>query len=395
MDTFETKLAEATSHPNPQILGAITTVIDRSGQSLYHHTSGHQSLSPDSPSISDDSTFVLGSAGKLITHIAALQLVERGILSLDEPVSKHLIELRSLKILTKSESGEFILTPSTKEITLRHLLSYSSGLSDEDHPLVQEWRDSRGEKGKVIHGEWESYHPEFLKSSPEEGTFKTPLLFEPGEGWCYGASIEWTGALISRVVGRPLGRYVEEEIFAKMGMGSSTYFPGERENIAERVLQMVERENGGLVQADGMLYGLVSSVPDLCRLFADLMGKSKVLGKEYVDLFFDGQLEETSKARECLRGDTENYAAPAGIPVGMNEAPVNHSLGALVVEEKLPLSGMPAGTLTWNGMPNFIWAVHREKGLGMVFATQLLPVDDEQTVSLAIEFFRRAWERFS
>lgn len=45
-------------------------------------------------------------------------------------------------------------------------------------------------------------------------------------------------------------------------------------------------------------------------------------------------------------------------------------------------------------MPNFIWAMHREKGLGAVFATQLLPVDDEKTVDLAMEFFRGVWGRF-
>lgn len=93
-------------------------------------------------------------------------------------------------------------------------------------------------------------------------------------------------------------------------------------------------------------------------------------------------------ARSFLRQDTENYAAPAGIVDSM--PPVNHSLAALLVEEKLPLSHMPAGTVTWNGMPNVIWAMNREKGLAMMFATQLLPVDDEKTVDLAMSFMRGA-----
>ena len=245
-----------------------------------------------------------------------------------------------------------------------------------------------------MHGQWASYHPEFLKEAPKAGTFKTPLVFEPGEGWCYGTNIEWIGALISRVLERPLGRVIQEEIFAKLGMRSSTYSPGEREDVRERVLRMVERKGEALVEGEGMLYGLVMSVPDLCTLFGDLMGESQLLGRESLELFFEGQLVDSGRARKCLRGDTENYAAPAGIPSGMKEVPVNYSLGALVVDGKLPLSDMPKGTLTWNGMPNFIWAVHREKGLGMIFATQLLPVDDEKTVELAMEFFRGAWGRF-
>lgn len=78
----------------------------------------------------------------------------------------------------------------------------------------------------------------------------------------------------------------------------------------------------------------------------------------------------------------------------MIEPPVNHSLAALVVEGELPLSHMPAGTVTWNGMPNLIWAMHKEKGLGIIFATQLLPVDDEKTVDQAITLIREAWNKF-
>jgi hypothetical protein len=63
-----------------------------------------------------------------------------------------------------------------------------------------------------------------------------------------------------------------------------------------------------------------------------------------------------------------------------------------VIEEAIPLSGMPAGTVTWNGMPNLIWAIHPEKGVAMAFLTQILPVDDEKTMELAMGFMRAAWK---
>ncbi len=62
----------------------------------------------------------------------------------------------------------------------------------------------------------------------------------------------------------------------------------------------------------------------------------------------------------------------------MAEPPVNFSLAGLLVEDELPLSGLPKGTVTWNGMPNVIWALNKERGVGTLFATQLLPVDDEK-----------------
>ena len=162
---------------------------------------------------------------------------------------------------------------------------------------------------------------------------------------------------------------------------------------------MVIRNGDHLSPAKYPLRELISSIPNLTTLLADLISSpfsSKLLNAELQSLLFAPQFAPSSAASAAIRRDTENYAAPTGIPHGsMEEAPVNHSLAALVIEEPLPLSHMPAGTVTWNGMPNLIWAMHREKGLAMVFATQLLPVDDEKTVDLAMAFFRGAWGRYA
>jgi CubicO group peptidase (beta-lactamase class C family) len=228
-----------------------------------------------------------------------------------------------------------------------------------------------------------------------EEAFSTPLLFEPGEGWMYGASLDWTSLLVSRLTNQTLGKYIRENIFNLLGMASSLYDPRNYPDISSRILQMVRREGDILLPAKYPLRGLVSTVSDLGILLSDLMSpSSKLLKQEYLDLVFAPQFAPSSSALSYIRHDTENYAAPAGIPISQTEAPVNHSLAALVVEEKLSLSHMPAGTVTWNGMPNVIWAMNRVKGLGMIFATQLLPVDDEKTVDLAMLFMRGAWDRF-
>ena len=158
---------------------------------------------------------------------------------------------------------------------------------------------------------------------------------------------------------------------------------------------MVIRDGDRLLPAKYPLRELITSVPDLVTLLADLIShSSKLLNAEHQDLLFAPQFAPSSTALSYIRRDTENYAAPAGVPDSVKEAPVNHSLAALVVEEQLPLSHMPAGTVTWNGMPNLMWAMHRERGLAMVFATQLLPVDDEKTVDMAMAFFRGAWDKY-
>lgn len=113
-----------------------------------------------------------------------MQCVERGQISLDEPVERILPELSNLDIIKPRSSSAgvggqpFTLEPSTKKITLRHLLTHTSGLTlDANKPLVAAWRASRQEglmalSGKLIEG------------------YVVPLSYEPGEGWSYSGGID-------------------------------------------------------------------------------------------------------------------------------------------------------------------------------------------------------------
>lgn len=120
----------------------------------------------------------------MVGTIAALQCVERGQVSLDEPIERILPELANLDIIEPLEVASalankpFTLKPSTKKVTLRQLLSHTSGLAyDTTDPLIQAWRASRQEEplgftGKIVEA------------------FVVPLLFEPGEGWAYSGGID-------------------------------------------------------------------------------------------------------------------------------------------------------------------------------------------------------------
>src|ERR1700712_624749 len=198
------------------------------GNILYHHASGRQSLETDAPILSPDSTFVLGSAGKFITHIAALQLVERGAITLDEDIYQHIPELKSLPLIKRGTTGEsFTLCPATKKITLRHLLLHTSGLSSHSDSLIIDYLNSDCAKVKCQ----EDAH-KIVK------IFSMPLVFEPGEGFAYGCSIYWTQLLVERLTGNFVG-HIQEHIFNPLGMSSSTYRPQERTEIWHRRPRMV------------------------------------------------------------------------------------------------------------------------------------------------------------
>lgn len=335
---------------------------------------------------------MLSSAGKFITHIAALQLVERGLITLDEPVAKHLPELDALPLLTRGGGGDagtaatFTLRPPTNKITLRHLLLHASGLSDPDSPLMAEYRASDAAETQEFGDD----------VPPVVRMFSLPLVFEPGEGFEYGCSIHWTTLLIKRLA-ESFIKPIQENVFDPLGMSTATYAPRDRAEVWDARLRMVERlENGTLVPADDASQGLTCSMADMAAVMADLVSPSPKLlkQKDLVDLLFEGQFAPSSAAMQGLRGNPENYGFSSGKP--SIPPAVNWSAAGLVVEEEeLPASYANRGTVMWEGMPNVLWAMNREKGLGAFFATQLIPFGDEVANELALAFMKDVWTQFT
>lgn len=361
---------------------------DGQGETLYQNAAGFQTLEGDSEPLNTDIVFFLASAGKFITHIAALQLVDRGKLILDAPIETIVPELGELPVIEPcaDENGPgFTLRTPKRSITLRHMMLHSSGIAGDDTPLLKKWRAVTEQKFP------EDAHP-IIKM------FSTPLLFDPGEGWHYGHSIHWLQLVIANASDMRYMEYVQKNIFDVLGMKSSSYTPHLRDDISSRLLQAVRRGGNGklspLPEEEG-LAGLACSVSDIKAILSDLVSPtSKILKPESVDLFFTPAFEPGSQSHVALRADTENYAAPIGLTKELVTPPVNYSCGGLVLESVLSRLGLPAGTVTWNGMPNVAWAVSREKGLGVFFGTQLVPVDDEKAVDLMLEFFRGVSQAF-
>jgi len=119
----------------------------------------------------------IASCTKLVASIAALQSVERGLITLDESLSAHLPELASQPIIAATGEKEFFeLREATNPITLRHLLTQSSGIVyDFLNPTLAMWRGSRGETAQLP-----------FTGRTEE--ISIPRIAEAGEAWNYGES---------------------------------------------------------------------------------------------------------------------------------------------------------------------------------------------------------------
>lgn len=122
---------------SPQIAGLVYCAVDKSGEIIFSHASGKTGIDECSP-MTFDTIFWIASCTKLITSIACMQLVESGVLNLDDSnqVEQLAPELKAVQVLERSPSGKFYLVPKQRRITLRMLLNHTC---ESKAPADSQW----------------------------------------------------------------------------------------------------------------------------------------------------------------------------------------------------------------------------------------------------------------
>lgn len=157
------------------------------------------------------------SMTKFVTSIACHQLVDKQLISLDDPavISQHLPEVSSMQILEGYDGDQPRLKPVTTPITLSMLLSHSAGMAYAwpTQPSLVKWRQQTG-KGDY-----------FANRSKDPEAYVQPLVFEPGTSYTYGVGVDWAGFLIERVTGKSLEEYFKVSptwLAGGVGVGAGT-----------------------------------------------------------------------------------------------------------------------------------------------------------------------------
>lgn len=307
-----------------------------------------------------DTVMWIASCTKVVTSIAAMQCCERGLLSLDEPIYPVLPEFLGIPVIKGfNDDGSPILVPHKKTLTLRHLLTHSSGLAyDETHPKLLAWHD------------WHRTKPN--RTNSVEARYGYPLVFEPGESWSYGAGIDWAGAAVERVNGGiSLQQYFEENIFSRVGAQDIVFSSHlhTRPDMEARKADMskrdpanptkVKRSNANLQfnERGGCLggLGLFASPPEYLKIIRGLLTSDenqKLLKKESVDEFFRPCL--SAKAKAALNEIMKFLEAREGMGNIPESVTKDWGLGGIVNEGDVP-DGRAASSMTWTGLPNLAW----------------------------------------
>ena len=189
-------------------IAGVITMVARHGRLVHFEAVGSRGADDDRP-LTKDALFRIYSMSKPITAVAAMQLYERGLFQLSDPISKFVPELADLTVLNGNGEEE----PASGPITMQQLLTHTAGFSygfDPDDPVDQKYRESRAlgvedldEFARVLAG--------------------LPLKYHPGTQWHYSVAVDVTGLIVERLSGQRFDIYLKEHIFDPLGM-TDTFF---------------------------------------------------------------------------------------------------------------------------------------------------------------------------
>jgi methyl acetate hydrolase len=356
---------------------------------LYEGVFGSRRLSggpAKDAAMTRDTVFRIASMVKLITSVAALRLVEEGKLSLDGPLPAIDPAVADPQVLDGFDAKSApLLRPPKRPIALRHLLTHTSGFT---------YRLWDAEAIKYINA------IEKAPAAERPKLPRTPLMFDPGERWQYGTSIDWVGRIVESISGEPLETHFKKHIFEPLGMKDTTF--------EITAAQRTREASGHHRQPDGSLKpepmepapkpqaaprhhsgggGIYSTAPDYLTLIRMLMhGGSfegaRILRPETVALMGQNQI-----------GPVEAGILKTTAPRVSNDVDFFHGIslkwgfGHMINMQPLP-DARSAGSMTWAGLFNTYYWIDPKRRVAAVFMTQVLPFADERALRVYRQFER-------
>ncbi|KAJ5751683.1 beta-lactamase [Penicillium odoratum] len=371
------------------IHGVVICATNSEGSFEFKESFGTRTLlsGETRPQALDDVLF-LASATKILTTIAALKCADQGLLSLDGDLSSIAPELAAKQILTgfTEDCQTPLLEPASRPITLRMLLTHSSGLCYHFmNPLVARWRE------KFAGSETDRRTVEEL--------FCYPLIFQPGDGWMYGPGLDWAGRIVERVAGCTLGEYMQKMIFDPLGITDGQFYPVTREDLRARLVDLNPDDPDALGRAvlggggdmnkrtigDFGGHGYFLPGIDFMKVLQSLLANDgKILKPAAVESMFQNHLSPQAMASyQTALASPMGPFFRVGTDLGMK---VGYGLSGLLALEDVD-GWYGEHTLTWGGGLTLAWFIDRQNDLCGVCAIQAaLPVDGELVASLKQTF---------
>lgn len=343
------------------IPAAILGTIDADGKTTWHRFG---------PSIWEDSTTVLTennifriySMTKALTSVAALQLVEKGLIGLDDSLNKLMPEMVTIPIL--NDEGNLI--ESNEIITLRQLLTHTSGFGFKYF------------SSKLYDFKSESWDYE-----------DQPRLFEPGTAFAYGTGLNWAGKVIEKLSGQDLETYFRENITGPLKM-NSTWF-NVPNNLSEKIVTLGGRDSLGVINAWSRIpqkpetvykgaSGLFGSPSDYLKFLNCMLNYGKyeggqLLKSETVQLMFKDNLPKEIIIPTIEQFDNGGIIGYAG---GQFDLMNNDRWGFGWYIESDENDIRPVNSVYWSGAANSYYTLDPQNKIAIVYFSNYFPANDKE-----------------
>jgi CubicO group peptidase (beta-lactamase class C family) len=350
---------------------AVVGLVVSEREEIYREAFGELSAASHTP-LAADSIFRIYSMTKPVTSVAVMMLVEEKRIALDDPLDKHLeAEGARPAVVSVDASGHFVTRPPNTPITIRHLLTNTSGIAYAfTSELVQKVQENA---------------PRIADTSI--------LVHDPGERWTYGPGTKLLGDVVATVSGKGLDTFMQERIFAPLAMNDTGFtVPGGK---MARLVTVHQRRDGKLVEQPTPAtikpdvrgdYGLYSTASDYGRFVRMLLNRGELDGRR---LLAAATVQQMSSHQI---GPLTVVEQPALDP-SLSSAFPRHGgrdgfgLGFQIARPPKPEPGRrAAGSLSWSGVMNTFFWVDPASRMGAVLLMQVLPFADAPSLRVLDAF---------
>ena len=366
------------------------------GEEVYRHRAGFSEKETQTP-MNGKERYNAYSCSKPVTCAAALQLIEKGKLSLDTKLYEIFPEFRHVGVWAK-EGDKAEVREAKNPITIEHLFTMTAGFSYNlgCAPLERAKKETRGLCPTV----------KTVKYLAEE-----PLLFEPGKRWEYSLCHDVLAAVTEAVSGERFSEYVKRHIFEPLGMENSSFCVNDQKEIEKKCAQYLgdsatpnvkncgkeimwyklgaEYESGGA--------GLITSVDDYIKFAEALRTGDKILKKETVAAMATDRLTP-AQDRSFWMGQHNGYGYGLGVrckkskSLCENAAQAEKTLAEITEVSAAKSGGEPPSDFGWGGAAGSFLGINAEKKISFFYAQHVLSSLAQQ---LRSELYKIAEEEIS
>jgi CubicO group peptidase (beta-lactamase class C family) len=357
-----------------KIAGTLTLVARR-GQVAYLEPQGHLEIERRRP-VTADAVWRIYSMTKPITSVGLMMLYEEGRFQLDDPVHRFIPSWQNLRVFVGGNYPTFKTAPVERPMTIRDLLSHTSGLT---YGFMERTNvDAAYRKLGVADQTRSGYTLQDMVDTLAE----LPLEFSPGTRWNYSVATDVIGHLIEVISGQRLDAYLRARILEPLGMRDTGFvledeqaarFAANYERQADGSLKMIDNPEQSSYRKRSFFSGgggLLSTAPDYFRFTSMLqnMGEldgTRLLGRKTVELMTMNHLPGGQDLTDLAQAGMFTETAYAGVGFGLGFSVQQSPARAQILGS--------AGEFAWGGAASTAFWIDPAEDLIVIFMTQLMP----------------------